>query len=185
MFEKYFRHILPAEISGEQFLAEHGAIPDRLTEVEPGGKYSPRSAAAYHIGESLRAREFSGHLGALANLAPAERRARAEAAGRILLESHAASGAEAGLRMAEADRVVELVKSRGAAKGFYGARGVGTGGSVTVFADNTPAVRDELQKIAEEHRQKTGLVPQLLAGSGAGAAEAAPQRIAVKDLAGG
>jgi L-arabinokinase len=184
LFGKYYRHILPETISGAVFLKGYGAIADRLTEVDPGQNYMPRDAAMYHVGENARARAFAARLHELHDLPAAGRAAGAAAAGQLLLESHAACEAHAGLRVPESDVLIDLIQARGAAKGFYGARDAGTGGTVTVFADNTAAVREELQKIAAEYQQRTGLVPHLLLGSAAGAAEAAPQRVQVKDLAG-
>ncbi len=182
LFNRYFRHIIPETLTGEVFLKDYGAISDRLTEVDAAETYSPRDAAAYHIGEHTRAREFVTHIHSLADLAPAERRDRAAAAGQLLLQSHAARQAHTSLRVAEADVLVELIAARGPAKGFYGARDAGTGGTVTLLADNTPAAREELQKIAADYQKKTSLIPLLLLDSAAGAAEAAPKRVQVKDL---
>jgi len=185
-FGKYFRNLLPENLTGAQFQKDYGAIADRHTAVDPAATYFPRAAAAFHVGENARAGEFAGVLRALAApMAAGERQALAAAAGKLMLESHAACRRDARLGSETGDLLVELVVQRGPERGFYGARLAGGegGGGVTVLAETS--VCAQLEAIAREGARKTGKQVFVLTGSSAGAAESAAERVALKALTGG
>ena len=185
-FGKYFRPMLPENITGAQFLKDFGAIADRHTTVDPAATYFPRAAAEFHVQENARAESFVRHLRALAEPLPAaERQSHVADAGKLMLDSHAASSRDARLGNETADLVVQLVARLGPQRGFYGARLAGGegGGGVTVLAE--VSARDQLDAIAQEARQKTGQQVLVLTGSSPGAAEAPPMRLPLTELPAG
>lgn len=191
-FHRYFAPMLPETILGDAFLKEYGAIPDRLTSVDPAASYFPRTAAEFHVNENARAQRFIELLRSLADPTPPTtttpspevRRQIAAEAGTLMLESHGACSRQAGLTSQRGDLLVELVMRLGPERGFYGARLAGGegGGGVTVLLEES--ARGSLSEIAAEYAGKTGRQVQLLTGSSAGAAEAAPLRMTVAELGG-
>ena len=101
-----------------------------------------------------------------------------------MMESHASSSALMKLGCEQTDHLLRLLAQRGPAAGIYGARATGTGlsGTVTLLADDSPAVRETLVGVLREYQRITGLVPALLTGTSAGASEAAPRRTMVSEL---
>ena len=156
---------MPETLIGAAFLKEYEHTADRATQVNAGETYHPRAAAEHHVLENGRVEEFVGHMKVIAagKTPVEERRTRAAAAGKLMLESHASYSQHAGLGAEETDLLVELVTRRGPARGFYGARitGGGSGGTVAVLMMDSAETRAELQAIGEEYRQRTGNVPRL------------------------
>ena len=70
----------------------------------------------------------------------------------------------------QTDILVHLVRGLGPAQGFYGAKITGTGGTVAVLCDDSPACRDKLAAIAQDYAKQTGLTPNLFFGSSPGGA---------------
>ena len=56
VYRRYFRHVLPSQMTGAQLIDQFGKTTDRVTTVEPATVYRVRAAADHHIGENRRAR---------------------------------------------------------------------------------------------------------------------------------
>jgi L-arabinokinase len=180
LLEKYFLGVLPESVVGRDFVNEWGPVVDRAAAFDAAERYSPRSAALYHVMENARTQRFVEHLQAMAQ-GPQEAAVKAATeAGQLMVESHRSAAEHAGLRWANTDQLVELVMQRGAARGFYGARA--NGGTVAVLAADTAEVRDGLAAICAAFEKKTGTTARLLTASSAGSAEAGPIKMMVSEL---
>jgi L-arabinokinase len=108
-------------------------------------------------------------------LAP-ETEERRRLLGELMYQSHVSYGA-CGLGSPGTDRLVSLVRAKGAQNGLYGARitGGGCGGTVVVLgrADAWPAV----SRVAAAYRAATGHDPQIFSGSSPGVASFGAKRV--------
>jgi galactokinase len=162
-FEQHHASRLPEQISGSEFLARYGGTADKVTRVEPGREYAVRTPAAHPVHEHFRVRAFAELLAG----DPSER--ALELLGELMYQSHASYSA-CGLGSAATDRLVELAREAGPARGVYGAKitGGGSGGTVCVLG-RSPAW-DIVNKIAAIHADETGHQPYVFQGSSPGAA---------------
>jgi galactokinase len=161
-FEREFLHQLPEDMSGDDFLRQHGGTDDSVTTVERGRRYRVRAPSAHPVYERRRAEEFRQLLGET----PGEdRRVRL---GALMYESHA-SYTVCGLGSPGTERLVELVRAEGAAAGLYGARitGGGSGGTVAVLGRRDASAA--IARVAEAFERATGHRPHIFSGSSAGA----------------
>jgi len=165
-FERDFARHLPEEMSGADFLARFGPTSDTVTRVDPARTYRVRQPAAHPVFEHDRVKRFRDLL-----LAPASESRRHEA-GALMYQSHSSYSA-CGLGSPGTDRLVELVRTEGAAAGLYGARitGGGSGGTVAVLGryDAAPAIA----RVADAYARQTGHRPYVFAGSSPGVASSA------------
>jgi galactokinase len=168
-FERELSARLPEQLSGAAFLREHEGIIDPVTEVAPDRTYRVRAATAHPIHEHARVTEFCSLLQSAGEAA-------APRLGSLMYGAHASYGA-CGLGAAGTDRLVELVRAAGPARGLHGAKitGGGSGGTVAVLGsrDALPAVLEVVDRYARE----TGLEPQLFSGSSPGAASFGIRRL--------
>jgi L-arabinokinase len=161
-FEREFLHQLPEEMSGDDFLRQHGGTADRVTTVERGRRYRVRAPSAHPVYERRRAEEFRQLLGETPG---EERRVRL---GALMYESHA-SYTVCGLGSPGTERLVELVRAEGPAAGLYGARitGGGSGGTVAVLGRQDASAA--IVRVAGAFERATGHRPHIFSGSSAGA----------------
>ena len=159
-FERMATH-LSEELRGDAFLAEYGGTTDAVTTVLPERRYPVRAATAHPVYERRRAETFRQALldstgddtGVLL--------------GALMYESHASYG-RCGLGSRGTDRLVELVKSAGAANGLYGARITGGGSGGTVAVIGRPDASPAIARIADQYERETGHRPYVFAGSSPG-----------------
>jgi L-arabinokinase len=125
--------VLPAALSGRDFLARQGGVDDPLSKINPGQLYPVRAAVGFPIQEHFRTAQAVRLLRAAR---PDNRRQTLEAVGELLHHSHAGYSAM-GLGCPETDAMVRAVRDRGPDQGFYGARvsGGGSGGTVVVLLE--------------------------------------------------
>jgi len=122
-----------------------------------------RAAAEHPILEHARVRQFRALLAAGA--AADDERA---ALGQLMFQSHASYSA-CGLGSDGTDRLVELVREAGPARGLHGAKitGGGSGGTVAILA--TRGSRPAIDEIARRYVQETGRAVTVFSGSSPGA----------------
>ncbi len=161
-FEERFAPLLPARMSGDEFLARYGGITDAVTCVVPSREYPVLAATRHPIRENARVTEFAATLESLGGLA------RAERLGELMYESHN-SYSDCGLGSEGTDELVRLVREVGPVRGLYGAKitGGGSGGTVAVLGRCDAA--EIVAGIAEAYARQTGLAPLVLGGSSPGA----------------
>jgi galactokinase len=169
LYEQHYRHLLPERLAGDEFLRRYGALPDRVTSVDPDRTYAVRQPTAHPIYEHFRVRTF-------ARLLAGDALANAPLLGELMYQSHASYSA-CGLGSGGTDRLVALARAAGHAAGIYGAKitGGGSGGTVAILAraDAGGAVA----QIAATYAQESGHQPVIFAGSSAGAAEFGHRRV--------
>ncbi|MFZ0879210.1 MAG: galactokinase family protein [Candidatus Acidiferrales bacterium] len=162
-FEKSYARFLPEEIDGADFLACFGGTTDAVTRVHPERKYKVRTPAAHPVHEHFRVRAFRELLqGALSD-------ARLELLGELMYQSHAGYSS-CGLGEECTDRLVQLCRKSGPARGAYGAKitGGGSGGTVAILGRQA---EPPVQSIVEKYARETGHKPHIFTGSSPGAME--------------
>jgi L-arabinokinase len=163
---------LPAELSGEAFLARYDGTSDTATTVSPGRRYKVRAATAHPVYERPRAETFRRLLLESRGDVPGVQ------LGTLMYESHASYG-RCGLGSPGTDRLVELVKSVGPEAGVYGARITGGGSGGTVAVVGRPDASPAIAGIADQYARETGHRPYVFAGSSAGVAAVGAQVVTV------
>jgi L-arabinokinase len=137
--------ILPAKLSGAEFLTRYGSVDDPLSSIHPERRYPVRAAAAFPVEESFRA-ALAVHL--LRGAPAGDPHEALQAVGELMYQSHAGYSS-IGLGCPETDAMVDAVRERGPGRGFYGARvsGGGSGGTVVVLLQS--GALPELRRLAE------------------------------------
>jgi galactokinase len=163
-FEEHYASRLNETLRGDEFLALYGGTTDTVTRIEPEKVYAVRVPAAHAVYENFRVRTFAELL---QSSAPSER--RNELLGELMYQSHASYG-RCGLGSAGTDRLVELVRELGTARGLYGAKitGGGSGGAVAVLGRRDAA--EAIQEVARRYGEETGHAPYVFSGSSPGSA---------------
>jgi galactokinase len=173
VFEREYRALLPERMLGAEFLQRFGGISDAITQVAPDVSYRVRAATAHPVYEHARAREFQALLSSPELAAEQWGGPRAEVAlarlGALMFEAHD-SYTVCGLGSSGTDRLVELVREAGAARGLYGAKitGGGSGGTVAVLGRRGAGTA--VEQIARRYVLETGRSAYVFSGSSPGAA---------------
>lgn len=159
--EGEFLDRLPLTLGGAEFLRRYQGTADSVTRVEPGRRYPVRAATLHPVYEHARVRRFAELL----CRPPTD--ASCEELGRLMYASHASYSA-CGLGSDATDRLVELVRDAGPARGFFGAKitGGGCGGTVAVLGRRGA----DLGAIAAAFAGRAGRLPRVFSGSSPGAA---------------
>lgn len=159
-YEQNFRSLIPAEISGLEFLNRYSGTTDTVTTIDPSRAYAVKAPTEHAIYESWRVRRFARLL-----TEPLDE-AGASSAGELMFQSHYSYKA-CGLTEERTDRIVELVRER-RDKGIFGARitGGGSGGTVVVMASR--GSRSAITKLVEKLKGESGIKPYVFHGSSPG-----------------
>jgi galactokinase len=174
-FENIYRAVLPETIIGSEFLSRYLSHDDSITKVQPDATYRVMGPTRHPIYENNRVLKFIDHLNAGANH---DEKAWI-AAGECMFASHESYRDNCLLSVPEVDFIVEAARSRGAAKGLYGAKitGGGSGGTVAIFGAKE-ALSREVPAIAREYKRLTGLEADVFEGTSPGAIEFGAYRYA-------
>ncbi|GJP35877.1 hypothetical protein CLOM_g20421 [Closterium sp. NIES-68] len=143
--------LLPPAMLGAAFLARHSSHGDRATAISPALPYPVLAATRHPVHEHFRVRCFRALLGG---------------------DSHASYTA-CGLGSAPTDLIIDLVKTHMGPQGpLWGAKitGGGSGGTVCVLGDSTPAAQAAVEDVCARFATATGHRPHLFHGSSPGAA---------------
>ncbi len=167
-FVERFRDRLPTKMKGKEFLQRFGETGDPLTNIEPAVVYKIRSRTEHHVYENARANQFAERLARAARIG--DRRITAQA-GELMYASHWSYGQRCGLGSIASDRMVTLLRRRGAEAGILGAKiaGRACGSLVAVLVDDTPEALAAVDEIRRQYETETGQTTSLLTGSSAGA----------------
>jgi galactokinase len=162
VFQSRFAEILPERISGAEFLQKYKGTTDLVTTVDPNSEYAVRAPAAHPVNEHSRVKTFAALLGSIEN------EERSQLLGELMYQSHA-SYSSCGLGSDGTDRLVDLVREIGPAKGLYGAKitGGGSGGTVAVLGRTNAT--EAIQAVASRYQAETGHDPHIFTGSSMGA----------------
>jgi L-arabinokinase len=162
VYEHDYAAHLPEAIKGGAFIERYQGTTDEVTEINPDMIYRVARPTAHPIYEHFRVRTFAALL----------RNSRSqpvlEQLGELMYQSHSSYSA-CGLGSRGTDRLVELARELGPAKGLYGAKitGGGSGGTVAVLG-NADA-EQALAGVCERYAGETNHYPQIFAGSSMGA----------------
>ena len=169
-YKVLFRAGVPEQVGGRAFLDRYGPTIDPATTVDPGVTYAVQHATDHHVLEARRVRRFVEFLGQAAGATGRPRRLALDSAGHLMYASHLSYTNDAMLGAAECDAVVDAVRRREPA-GLYGAKitGGGSGGTVAVLCDDTPAADAAVADVMAEYQRQTGLVPEAFTGTSPGA----------------
>ncbi len=167
-FEQNYRVVLPETIIGSEFLSEYKSHGDPVTQIQPDATYRVLGPTIHPIYENQRVLKFMEHL----KTAPQAGETELIAAGECMFAAHESYRDNCLLSTPEVDFIVEAVRSKGPARGLYGAKitGGGSGGTVAVFGV-AEALAREIPAIARDYRRLTGLEPDIFEGSSPGAIE--------------
>jgi galactokinase len=161
-FHERFASIMPANISGLEFLVRYGGTTDRATRIDPERTYTVRAPTLHPIEENARVERFRSLL-----QSPITEHSLTEM-GQLMSASHASYTA-CGLASDGTDLLVQLVQQAGPANGLYGAKitGGGSGGTIAILgrADAGPMVN----RIAKQYAESTGRMAYVFRGSSPGA----------------
>jgi L-arabinokinase len=193
-WERHYRDHVPERLSGAAFLARYSGTTDLVTQVDPARTYAVRQPTAHPIYEHQRVRLFRALLRGFApadagGWGPQASTNNVFAAGRgpavappmqlaeeplrllgeLMEQSHASYGA-CGLGSDGTDRLVDLARELGPARGVYGAKitGGGSGGTVAILA--RAGSLDAIREVAARYERETGRTATLIGGSSPGAA---------------
>ena len=169
-YKSLFRPHVPEQITGEAFLARYGPTADPATTVDPAVTYAVQHATDHHVLEARRVRRFVDFLRRADGLTGPDRRLAMASAGHLMYASHLSYTADAMLGAAECDRLVDGVRGRGGA-GLWGAKitGGGSGGTVAILCDDTPAADVAVADLMADYHRHTGHAPHLFTGTSPGA----------------
>ena len=167
-YKRFFRPKLPETINGRDFLGRYETHNDPATTVDPAATYPVLAACDHHVLEAQRVRRFADFLERVDEVG---REKALRSAGHLMYASHKSYTDNAGLGAAEADVLVDLVKER-ESSGLYGAKitGGGSGGTVAVLLNEDDRAAAAVGEIVAAYQKRTGLVPDLLDSTSAGAA---------------
>jgi L-arabinokinase len=162
-FEQHYRAGLPERINGGEFLSRFAGTTDAVTRIDAGREYTVRQPTAHPVYEHFRVRTFAELLARAASEGPRR------LLGELMFQSHASYSA-CGLGSSGTDRLVEMVRAAGPARGLYGAKitGGGSGGTVAVLGRKD--AQSAVMEIAAAYAHETGRAPHLFSGSSPGAA---------------
>jgi galactokinase len=172
-FERRYRDLLPAQLSGADYLARYGQ-PAHGPPIDPAEVYPLRAAAALPLEEHLRARTAVALLRAAAS--KSQREDDLQLVGELLAQSHWAQRA-AGYGDTHADALADMVNAAGPGEGLYGARAAAapSGANVVVLgrADGDTALR----AIATVYAERSGITTAVFGGSAPGCGPAGAREI--------
>jgi L-arabinokinase len=150
-------------MTGADFLAQFGGTSDTVTRVDPDRVYQVRRATAHPVWEHDRVTRFRDLM-----LTGGRDSANREA-GELLYRSHASYSA-CGLGSPGTNRLVELVRAEGPARGLYGARITGGGSGGTVVVLGRRGAESAIARVVDRYAEFTGHRPHVFAGSSPGVA---------------
>lgn len=171
-YKKFFRPYLPESMQGSEFLSQFGSTIDSATTVDPATEYHVQLAADHHVLEARRVRQFAEFLDHAAGMdsSSAQRVDVLNKAGHLMYGSHKSYKDKALLGADECDMLVDLVRGH-ERFGLYGAKitGGGSGGTVAVLCENSPAADVAIARIMSEYERQTGNKPEAFLGTSPGA----------------
>lgn len=156
VFEEKCISLLPAEISGKDFLFQYKISIDTVTQIDEDKTYKPLVCGSHPVYENARVNEFKNLLKSFKK--QDDKEISLQQMGNLMLQSHE-SYSGVGLGNEFTDKIIELVRDAGADSGVFGARvsGGGNGGTVCVLSygkEGKEAVKEIYLKYRQIKKQK-------------------------------
>jgi len=177
-FRQNYYRLLPAKMTGEEFLATYGETDDPVTTVDPQTTYSVRACTAHPIYENQRVVRF---IELLEEAGRAGDERPLLKAGKLMYASHWSYGHNCALGARETDLLVRLAREKGREWGIFGAKitGGGSGGTVAILARDDSRANEAIEEIVATYGKQTGIAAQVFRGSSPGALAYGTREIAV------
>jgi L-arabinokinase len=133
VFESKYLSLLPAEISGKDFLNNYKVFIDTVTKIDYQKNYRPSVCGSHPVHENARVHEFKTLLKNFKK--NNDKQSSLIMMGQLMMQSHESYSA-LGLGNEFTDEIVGMVRAAGAANGVFGARvsGGGNGGTVCILS---------------------------------------------------
>ncbi|MBZ0255758.1 GHMP kinase [bacterium] len=171
IFEKDFLPLVPAIISGKQFIQQFGGTIDPFTTPKASSSYSVLPCTKYPIYENQRVKTFQFIAQYLnrTQLNKQEREACYLQLGELMMQSHQGYN-QCRIGSGATDALVERAIEFGPERGVYGAKitGGGSGGVVCFLCEGRKGVQS-VREIAERHAADFKCKSTVFSGSSDGA----------------
>ena len=167
-WQEKFSPLIPDGISGKKFIDTYRPHFGLQNQILPGKKYYPRLCTGHAVLENARTLKI---LKIMRDLQKSLSENALMEAGELMIASHESHNNVFFKEPRKTDILVDLIKSFGPGKGFYGAKASdwGPGGTVTVLAlKDTEAF---FQKIIEAYELRTEQKAVITRGTSPGALE--------------
>lgn len=172
VFERRYRGLLPAQLSGAEFLAHYPAPAGSM--IDPQAIYPLREVASLAVETQLRSRTAVALLRAAA--AKAQREEDLSLVGELMAQCHWAQVA-AGLSDIHADRLVDEIYSAGPQQGLFGARAPAAECGATLVVLGWSSAEATLMAIAERYAAESGQPVKIFGGSAPGCNSAGTREV--------
>src|SRR6186713_1786496 len=156
VFEEKYLSLLPGEISGKDFLSRYKVSIDPVTTIDEQKNYKPLVCGSHPVYENARVSEFKTLLKNFKK--QGDKQASLTQMGNLMMQSHESYSA-VGLGNEYTDKIVEMVRDAGPARGVFGARvsGGGNGGTVCILSygkEGKNIVKEIYHKFKQLKKQK-------------------------------
>ncbi|HMK20201.1 MAG TPA: galactokinase family protein [Chitinophagaceae bacterium] len=156
VFEEKYISLLPREISGKDFLTQYKLSIDTVTNIDEDKIYKPLVCSSHPVYENARVNEFKTLLKSFKK--QDEKQASLIQMGNLMMQSHE-SYSKVGLGNEYTDKIVEMIRDAGPARGVFGARvsGGGNGGTVCILSygkEGKNTVKEIYRKYKQIKKQK-------------------------------
>ena len=160
--------ILPARMTGADFLDQYTETADPLIKVEPQKVYGVRSRVEHVIYEYARVQRFIEHFKE-ANTSLQHLHHHLMEAGKLMYASDWSNRFRAGLGLPEVEQIVRSIRKVGVPGGLYGAKITSSGSTIAVLCHGD--VSNAMIQILSAYKLAWGLDAEVFAGSSPGAFE--------------
>src|SRR6188768_2647770 len=156
VFEEKFLSLLPEEILGKDFLSRYKVSIDPVTTIDEQKIYKPLVCGSHPVYENARVSEFKTLLKNFKK--QGDKQASLIQMGNLMMKSHESYSA-VGLGNEYTDKIVEMIRDAGSARGVFGARvsGGGNGGTVCILSydkEGKKTVKEIYGKYKQIKKQK-------------------------------
>jgi len=151
VFEEKYLSLLPKEILGKDFLSRYKVSIDPVTTIDEQKIYKPLVCGSHPVYENARVSEFKTLLKNLKK--QGDKQASLIQMGNLMMKSHESYSA-VGLGNEYTDKIVEMIRDAGPARGVFGARvsGGGNGGTVCILSYDKEG-KNTIKEIYHKYKQ--------------------------------
>ena len=151
VFEEKYLSLLPGEISGKDFLFRCKVSIDSVTSIDEQKIYKPLVCGSHPVYENARVNEFKFLLNNFKK--DDDKQASLIKMGNLMIQSHESYSA-VGLGNEYTDKIVEMIRDAGPARGVFGARvsGGGNGGTVCILSYGNEG-KNTVKEIYRKYKQ--------------------------------
>jgi len=156
VFEEKYLSLLPEEILGKDFLSRYKVSIDPVTTIDEQKNYKPLVCGSHPVYENARVSEFKTLLKNFKK--QGDKQVSLIQMGNLMMKSHESYSA-VGLGNEYTNKIVEMIRDAGPARGVFGARvsGGGNGGTVCVLSydkEGKNTVKEIYRKYKQIKKQK-------------------------------